>query len=193
MWTAPHQSWVEFHGASCWVSSTSRDTSVPLLPSNGPPEFEPSKDRRMEWSPSPVAHSSEWAAEWLCVGCSRTVDLSHVPPSGSPPCPSVRMCPRWWWMLQLPSIGSGVRDVSAVWRLVLLSHPFLRVNQWHFQRPHVIGSPRGRLYGWGVPLSQPQAAGPSHPLISLALTPHGVPLYSTGPRQPVPPNQERHD
>ena len=32
----PFQSWVEFDGASCWVSSTSRDTSVPLLPSNWP-------------------------------------------------------------------------------------------------------------------------------------------------------------
>ena len=32
----PHQSWVEFYGASCWVFSTSRDASVPLLPSNWP-------------------------------------------------------------------------------------------------------------------------------------------------------------
>ena len=31
----PHQSWVEFHGVSCWVFPTSRDTSVPL-PSNWP-------------------------------------------------------------------------------------------------------------------------------------------------------------
>ena len=28
--------------------------------------------------------------------------------------PSVRMCPRWWLMLQLPRIGCHIRDVSAV-------------------------------------------------------------------------------
>ena len=72
-----------------------------------PPQFEPSDDRQMEWSPSRVAHSSEWAAEWLCVGCSRTADLWHVPPSIPPPCPQCSNLPtmvvdvaaaqHWFW------------------------------------------------------------------------------------------------
>ena len=119
--------------------------------------------------------------------------------------PSVRMCPRWWWMLQLPSIGSGVRDVSAVWRLVLLSHPFLREipvalpatpRDWFTQGP---SSRMGRLFGWGDPSVTAPGSGTQSwllcPLISLALAgaerAHGVPLYSTGLRQPVPPDQER--
>ena len=52
-----------------------------------PPQFEPSMDRRMEWSPSQPLNSSEWAAQWLCVGCNRTVDLSHIPQSVPPHCP----------------------------------------------------------------------------------------------------------
>ena len=91
---------------NCWLNSM-------VLPAGFPPRPETPVFlccRRISpppWSPSPVAHSSEWAAEWLCVGCSRTVDLSHVPPSDSPPCPQCSNVPttvvdvaasqHWFW------------------------------------------------------------------------------------------------
>ena len=40
-----------------------------------PPQFEPSMDRRMEWSPSPPWTFREWAAQWLCVSCNKTADF----------------------------------------------------------------------------------------------------------------------
>ena len=57
----------------------------------------------------------------------------------------------------------------------------------------------GRLHHWrDPPITAPGSGTQSWffcPLISLALAgaerAHGVPLYSTGPRQPVPLDQER--
>ena len=72
-----------------------------------------------------------------------------------------------WWMLQPYNIGSRVRDVSFFWRPVLLSLPFLRLNQWHFQRPRdwfTQGtlSRMGRLYSWRDPPISAPGRGTSH-------------------------------
>ena len=170
-----------------------------------PPQFEPSNDRRMEWSPSPVAHSSEWAAEWLCVGCSRTVDLSDAPCSVSPPCPQCSNVPtmvvdvpgsqHWFWCpscqrrLEPCVVEPPIPQSESV---ALPATP----RDWFTQGP---SNRMGRLNGWGdPPITAPGNGTQSWlpcPLISLALAgaerAHGVPLYSTRPRQPVPPDQER--
>ena len=69
-------------------------------------------------------------------------------------------------------------------------------RDWFTQSPL---SCMGRLKGWGdPPITAPGCGTQSWvlcPLISLALAgaelAHGVPLYSTGLRQPVPPDQAR--
>ena len=45
----------------------------------GPPQlFEPTGDRRMEWSPFQNPGSSEWIPQWMCVPCSRVVGLPQT-------------------------------------------------------------------------------------------------------------------
>ena len=48
----------------------------------GPPPFEQTSDRRMEWSPVGFFH------KWLCVSCSRTVQTSCR-------APNVECCHKW--------------------------------------------------------------------------------------------------
>ena len=163
-----------------------------------PPQFEPSNDRQMEWSPSLVAHSSVWAAEWLCVGCSRTVDLSHVLPSDSPPCPQFSNVPtmvvdvaasqHWFWCSRCQrSLEACVVEppIPQGKSVALQATPRDSFTQGPLSR-------MGRLYGWrDPPVTAPGSGTQSWllcPLISLALAgaerAHGVPLCSTGPRQP---------
>ena len=40
-----------------------------------PPLFEPTGDRRMEWSPFQNPGSSEWIPQWMCLPCNRVVGL----------------------------------------------------------------------------------------------------------------------
>ena len=162
-----------------------------------PPQFEPSNDRRMGWSPSPKAHFSEWAVEWLCVGCSRTVDLSHAPPSDAPPCPQCSNVPKmvvdvaasqhWFWCprcqrrLEACVVEPPIPQGESV-ALPATPGPI---------EPHGTSLRLGRS-----PCYSPrQRSWLLCPLISLVLAgaerAHGVPLHSSGPRQQVPPDQER--
>ena len=102
-----------------------------------PPQFEPSNDHRMEWSPSPVAHSEEWAAGWLCVGCSRTVDLSDAPLRFTAMSP----------VFECAHDGGGCSRFAA---LVLVFAPRVHCAAWDAS---MVGE---------IPLSQHQGAGLSH-------------------------------
>ena len=111
---------------------------------------------------------------------------------------SVRMCPRWLWMFQVRSIGSGVRVCQRRLEPCVVDPPIPQGESVALpatlrDHPGPI-EPHGRLYGWGdPPITAPSNGTQSWllcPLISLALAgaerAHGVPLCSTGPRQPVP-------
>ena len=51
-----------------------------------PPQFEPSIDRRMEWSPVWQQSTSVWDLQWICVSCSRTVPAGDIPSCRQVPC-----------------------------------------------------------------------------------------------------------
>ena len=110
-----------------------------------------------------MAHSSEWAAEWLCVGCSRTVDLSDVPRSDSPHVPTMVVdvpgsqhwfwCPRCQRRLEPCVVEPPTPQGESV---ALPATP----RDWFTQGP---SSRMGRLYGWG----DPPVAGLSHGFSAL--------------------------
>ena len=171
-----------------------------------PPEFEPSMDRRMGWSPSQPLNSSERAARWLCVGCNRTADPSHIPQSVPPPglqcaTPSTTVVDcvnskHWFWCVRCQCRTGNVQSEATP--QVPCASVALPVSprDWFIQGPL---SQRGHLYGWGdSPITAPGSGTRSWllcPLISLALASaeraRNVTLYSTGPRQLVPLPQER--
>ena len=127
------------------------------------------------------------------------------PPSDAPPCPQCSNVPtvvvdvaaslHWFWCprcqlrLEACVVEPPIPQGDSV---ALPATP----RDWFTQGP---SSRMGRLYGWGdPPITAPGSGTQSWllcSLISLALAgaerAHGVPLYSTGPRQPVPPDQER--
>ena len=198
-----------FHGHSVDVTGqpTKRGTNSLVLPSGfssppenlsllcccragPPPQFEPSVDRRMEWSPVWQQSTMAWDLQWICVSCSRTVPAGDIPSCPQVPCgvcsdPSHMVVDfqsneRWNWCTRCQT--RVPQEVRRTW----FSHGLL--------------ASLGPLYGWGEhPITVP-GQGPQSwlfcPIISLALAvverARGVTPFSTGPRSVVPPAQEQY-
>ena len=101
-----------FHGHSVDVTRqpTNRGTNSLVLPSGfpsplenlsllcccrvgPPPQFEPSVDRRMQWSPVWQQSTLVWDLQWICVSCSRTVPASDIPSCPQVPCGNFPVLP----------------------------------------------------------------------------------------------------
>ena len=168
-------------------------TTFLCCPRRGPPPlFEPTNDRRMEWSPHQNPGSSQWISQWLCVQCNCVVGplIPHRPEVACSSCGSscstlVVDCVssnRWMWC------GSCQRREEI---RPIASPDAIGAFNWFVRGPL---STMGSLYGWGESPISPPGSGPQSwlfcPLISLGLVAaeqaRGAPLYSTGSRSPVP-------
>ena len=171
-----------FHGHSVDVSGqpTNRGTNSLVLPSGfpsppenlsllccsrvgPPPQFEPSADRRMEWSPVWQQSTLAWDLQWICISCSRTVPAGDIPscpqvPYGvcGDPSHMVVDSQSWNWCSRCQTrVESSLQEVRRTW----FSHGPL--------------ASMGPLYGWSEhPITVP-GQGPQSwlfcPIISLAL------------------------
>ena len=149
-----------FHGHSVTGQPTNRGANSLVLPSGfprppenlsllcccrvgPPPQFEPSVNRRMEWSPVWQQSTSAWDLQWICVSCSRTVPAGDIPSCPQVPCgvcgdPShmvvdFRSNERWNWCTRCQTrVESSPQEVRRTW----FSHGLL--------------ASLGPLFGWGV-------------------------------------------
>ena len=159
----------------------------------GPPDFEPLDDRRMEWSPlhpsSPGATS--WVPQWVCRSCGASTSLFDIPPLDAASCP---LCSTSSAIVFDRPSGRAVRFCVPCQRVVSSPPSTSDAPDWFSHGPL---SNFESLYGWGSSRPSPPGSGTQSwlfcPLISLGLalaeSNRGVPPYSTGNRDQVPPEQ----
>ena len=154
------------------------------------PLFDPTGNRRMEWSPFQNPGSSEWIPQWMCVPCNRVVGLAQARDRPHVVCSQCQvLCPtlvvdcfsdaQWRWCARCQR-REEITSQDAPRSVVPIGF---------FTAPL---STMGRLFGWGEsPISPPGSGSQSwlfFPLISLALAAddreRNVPLYPTGSRLP---------
>ena len=165
----------------------------------GPPDFEPLDDRRMEWSPlhpSSAHGATSWVPQWVCRSCEHPL----------------RFLTSLRWM-QLHVLCVPLHLQSCLTNLLLavrfcvlcqhvVPHDSTVANQVVSSPPSSVDPPRLVLASfvfqfivWGSSRPSPPSSESWFfcPLVSLGLalaeSNRGIPLYSTGSREQVPPNQ----
>ena len=170
----------------------------------GPPEFEPLDDRRMEWSPLHPSNdgATSWVPQWVCRSCGASTSLLDIPPLDAASC---SLCSTASAIVFDRPSGRAVRFCVPCQRVV--SHDSSVANPVASSPPSSVDPPDwfshgplscfDSLYGWGSSRPSPPGSGTQSwlfcPLISLGLaraeSNRGIPPYSTGSREHVPPEQ----
>ena len=159
----------------------------------GPPDFALLEDRRMEWSPiqPDASGSSAWTFQWVCLTCSRTLNVNDVHPMPEATCPG---CQQNAGAVLDVTTGNVRRVCTSCNCVVTVPDAVEERRDWFSSGPL---TRLGPLYGWGS--SSPSLPGEGLqswlfcPVISLGLlvveARRAVPAYSTGPRAPGPDSQ----
>ena len=170
----------------------------------GPPEFEPLDDRRMEWSPlhPSTDGATSWVPQWVCRSCGASTSLLDIPPLDAVSC---SLCSAASAIVFDRPSGRAVRFCVPCQRVV--SHDSTFAIQWHPLHHPVVTRPIGSrmvlfrvsIHCMGGVRAAPVSPGSGTqswlfcPLISLGLahaeSNRGIPPYSTGSREHVPPEQ----
>ena len=171
----------------------------------GPPEFEPLDDRRMEWSPLHPSSShgaTSWVPQWVCRSCGASTSLLDIPPLDAASC---SLCSTASAIVFDRPSARAVRFCVPCQRVV--PHDSTVANPVASSPPSSVDPPDwfshgplscfDSLYGWGSSRPSPPGSGTQSwlfcPLVSLGLalaeSNRGIPPYSTGSREQVPPDQ----
>ena len=162
----PHQSWVEFSGSSCWVSTTSRDASVLLLPSNWPATPVWTVERPPDGVVSFSCGTFFRVGSWMVV----RLLLEHGGPFACSTLRFTSMSP----VFECAHDGGGCCSFPSLFMVFEMSAPFGGLRCWASHSSGRISGtssdptwlvhpgpikPHGTSYGWGDPLVTAPGSG----------------------------------